>query len=108
MVLPSSNKEAIQDGDLIVPPPAPRLSRTPGKIPDGAAGSQSGEGVEMLLTPGEHTNDILKGFGFEEKEVLVFGEKGLLMEAIDRKGVKEASCRSVDGHGRSISFLLFL
>lgn len=90
MVLPSSNKEAIQDGDLIVPPPAPRLSRTPGKIPDGAAGSQSGEGVEMLLTPGEHTNDILKGFGFEEKEVLSLWREG----AVDGSDRPEGGERS--------------
>jgi alpha-methylacyl-CoA racemase len=60
-ITPSASKEAVEDGDVIVPHPAPTLSRTPGRAPHGSVvmPKEKDEGAELLLTPGEHTNDIL-------------------------------------------------
>jgi alpha-methylacyl-CoA racemase len=60
-ITPSASQEAVEGGEIIVPHPAPRLSRTPGKPPHGSVliEKDKDEGAELLMTPGEHTNEIL-------------------------------------------------
>ncbi|PWY97102.1 CoA-transferase family III [Testicularia cyperi] len=63
-VLPAADVDNVADGNPVVPSPAPRLSRTPAQPPAGSAGGEwEHEGAEMLLTPGEHTDDILQELG---------------------------------------------
>lgn len=57
-VLPAATQDDVQGGDVIVPTPAPRLTRTPAKLPGGSPGQN--EAVELLLTPGDHTNEVLQ------------------------------------------------
>lgn len=64
-ITPSANKEAVDDGEIVVPHPAPILSRTPAKAPHGSVliPEDENNGAELLLTPGEHSFDILKEWG---------------------------------------------
>jgi alpha-methylacyl-CoA racemase len=67
-VLPriTKNAEMVSEGEEPVPPaPAPRLSATPARIVPGSAVALEaeggdGEGAQLLMTPGEHTIDVLK------------------------------------------------
>jgi alpha-methylacyl-CoA racemase len=63
-ITPGASQGAVEDGNIIAPQPAPRLSRTPGKAPHGSVlmPKEQDEGVELLLTPGEHTNEILSAW----------------------------------------------
>lgn len=62
-VEPRMPAEAAEAGaPPIVPQPAPRLSRTPARAPTGSATyapRDEDPGAELLLTPGEHTNEVL-------------------------------------------------
>ena len=60
-ITPGASREDIEGGDIIVPHPAPILSRTPGRAPHGSVviPKDQDNGAELLLTPGEHTNEIL-------------------------------------------------
>ncbi|UZJ53555.1 hypothetical protein CBS101457_002875 [Exobasidium rhododendri] len=60
-VTPNASQEMVDGGSIVVPEPAPRLSRTPGKAPHGSVviSKDEDEGAELLLTPGEHTNEVL-------------------------------------------------
>jgi alpha-methylacyl-CoA racemase len=64
-VTPGVSEESVKDGDVIVPFPAPNLTRTPGIAPHGSVLLQGDkdEGAQILLTPGEHTNEILSTWG---------------------------------------------
>ncbi|ETS59454.1 hypothetical protein PaG_06372 [Moesziomyces aphidis] len=66
-VLPAASAESVSDGNPVIPAPAPRLTRTPARPPAGSAGGEwEGESAEMLLTPGEHTDDILLELGISD------------------------------------------
>lgn len=67
-VLPAVDSARTEDGNPVVPPPAPALSRTPAQIPDGAPAAQD-ESPQMIITSGEHTEEILKEAGVNEKEL---------------------------------------
>jgi alpha-methylacyl-CoA racemase len=60
-ITPSASKEAVDDGEIVVPHPAPTLSRTPGRPPHGSVliPKAKDNGAELLLTPGEHSNEVL-------------------------------------------------
>ncbi|EPQ31874.1 uncharacterized protein PFL1_00073 [Pseudozyma flocculosa PF-1] len=63
-VIPGANPDNVESGNPVVPGVAPKLSRTPGRNPSGSAGGEwEDQGAEMLLTPGEHTDDILAELG---------------------------------------------
>ena len=59
----------LDDGEVWQPAPAPRFSRTPGEVTRHAA--------EI----GEHTDEIMRDFGFSEEEI----EARLASGAIHRK-----------------------
>lgn len=66
-VLPAATKDNVADGNPVIPSPAPVLSRTPARPPAGSPGGEwEHEGAEMLLTPGEHTDDILLELGISD------------------------------------------
>lgn len=66
-VLPAATPSTIEDGNPVIPSPAPRLTRTPARPPAGSPGGEwESEGAEMLLTPGEHTDDILLELGVSD------------------------------------------
>ncbi|KAJ1018005.1 hypothetical protein NDA13_006613 [Ustilago tritici] len=68
-VLPAANLNDVADGNPIIPSPAPKLTRTPAKPPSGSPGGEwEGESAEMLLTPGEHTDDILLELGVSDPQ----------------------------------------
>ncbi|SPO26881.1 probable alpha-methylacyl-coa racemase [Ustilago trichophora] len=68
-VLPAATPDNVADGNPVIPSPAPRLTRTPGRPPAGSAGGEwEREGAEMLLTPGEHTDDILLELGISDTQ----------------------------------------
>lgn len=60
-ITPGASPDSVEDGDIIVPHPAPILSRTPGRAPHGSVliDKEKDQGAELLLTPGEHSNEIL-------------------------------------------------
>lgn len=62
--VPEAQRETVLDGSEPIPPsPAPRLSVTPANIPAGSAAALSQgreESAQLLLTPGEHTLEILE------------------------------------------------
>ena len=62
-VEPRVPAENVGPGDIVVPQPAPRLTRTPAKAPGGSATfapADQDPGAELLLTPGEHTTEVLQ------------------------------------------------
>ncbi|KAN0066445.1 hypothetical protein ACQY0O_000539 [Thecaphora frezii] len=62
--IPGAKRDHVESGYPAVPTPAPRLSRTPARNPGGSPGGEwEDEGVEILLAPGEHTDDILAELG---------------------------------------------
>lgn len=68
-VLPAATPDNVADGNPVIPSPAPRLARTPAKQPAGSpGGAWETEGAEMLLTPGEHTDDILLELGVSDAQ----------------------------------------
>ncbi|SNX85378.1 probable alpha-methylacyl-coa racemase [Melanopsichium pennsylvanicum] len=68
-VLPAADAQNVADGDPVIPSPAPKLSRTPARPPLGSVGGEwETEGAEMLLTPGEHTDDILLELGITDSK----------------------------------------
>lgn len=68
-IQPSAGTENVGDGNPIVPSPAPRLTRTPANPPAGSPGGEwESDPAEMLLTPGEHTDDILLQLGMTDAE----------------------------------------
>ncbi|KAJ1023599.1 hypothetical protein NDA16_003216 [Ustilago loliicola] len=68
-VLPAARKDNVADGNPIIPSPAPKLTRTPAKPPSGSVGGEwEDESAEMLLTPGEHTDDILLELGVSDPQ----------------------------------------
>ena len=68
-VLPAATADNVADGNPVIPSPAPRLTRTPARPPAGSAGGEwETEGAEMLLTPGEHTDDILLELGISDPQ----------------------------------------
>jgi alpha-methylacyl-CoA racemase len=73
-VEPRLKVEDINEGEPIVPQPAPHLSRTPARIPGGSPAYSPRDqdpGPELLLTPGEHTNEILTSWaGVKEDQIL--------------------------------------
>ena len=62
--VPDAQRETVLDGSEPIPPaPAPRLSATPANIPAGSAAALSQgreDSAQLLLTPGEHTLEILE------------------------------------------------
>lgn len=73
-VEPRMPADLVADGLPVVPQPAPHLSRTPARMPAGSAAFTPREedpGAEILLTPGEHTNEVLTGWaGMGQEELL--------------------------------------
>lgn len=88
-VLPASKQENIESGEFIIPPPAPKLLRTPGRIPDGSP-EKSGESAEILLTPGDHSLEVLREFGLKEDEIVKLWREG----AVDGSDAPEGGERS--------------
>lgn len=64
-VEPRLAPDEINQDQPIVPQPAPHLSRTPARIPGGSSAFSPRDqdpGPELLLTPGEHTEEILQSW----------------------------------------------
>lgn len=59
-----------EDAEIIVPSPAPRLERTPAKPAPGSPDADEDEQHELLLTPGEHSLEVLREWlGMDNDEV---------------------------------------
>ena len=70
-ITPPASKKPVFQNYPVVPSAAPRLSRTPAKNPTGSPGGEwEEEGAEMLLSPGEHTEDVLAELGISGSDKL--------------------------------------
>lgn len=75
----SSSPSPVAAG-IVVPHPAPRLRRTPARAPGGSATftpRDDDPGAELLLTPGEHSADVLTAWcGLPADEVAALWRRG--------------------------------
>lgn len=73
-VEPRMSADSIGPGQPAVPQPAPLLSRTPARAPGGSATFSPRDddpGAELLLTPGEHTNEVLSQWaGLKDTQIV--------------------------------------
>lgn len=68
------NTFTIENNDLVIPNPAPRLSRTPGVS----------KGRESNPEPGEHTTEILTELNYSQKEISNFISNGIVTQGMKR------------------------
>lgn len=88
-IQPSASAENVADGLPIVPSPAPRLTRTPASAPAGSPGGEwEAESAEMLLTPGEHTDDILLQLGITNADQRIELYRSNAIDGPDRPALK--------------------
>jgi alpha-methylacyl-CoA racemase len=60
-ITPGISQNLVDDGETVVPSPAPRLTRTPAKVAAGSPQAGEEEGAyEALLSCGEHTKEVLR------------------------------------------------
>lgn len=71
-ITPGLSQDRIDDGETVVPSPAPRLTRTPAKVAAGSPeAAEAEETYEAVLACGEHTKDVLKEWaGLGEDEMM--------------------------------------
>lgn len=87
-ITPGVRKErVVEDGETIVPSPAPRLRRTPARVAPGSPQAGEGQEYEALLMPGEHTLQVLdQWLGMPKEEAARLArEKAIGGEGLDEE-----------------------
>jgi hypothetical protein len=89
-VLPAAGSEHAEG--VVVPAPAPRLSRTPAPRPAGASGAEHTD-PHMLLGAGEHTLEVLRDAawaGLPDRELVRLWQSGAADGSDAPDGVDDA------------------